>query len=82
MNWKELIRKDAESNAVAAQSESFNEGLAEMTQDLIDDLQQAISSGKVTEGRLSAVFKKHGIKFNVLQFNYGEVDYPNKRPYD
>jgi len=53
---------------MSARSEQMQEDLAQMTQDLIHDLQQAISSGKVTDGKLKSIYKKHGIKFNLMDF--------------
>ena len=46
----------------------MEEDLASMTQDLIDDLQEAISSGRVTDGKLKRIFKQHNIKFDLLEF--------------
>tara|TARA_R110001583_G_scaffold192035_1_gene358117 strand:+ start:186 stop:437 length:252 start_codon:yes stop_codon:yes gene_type:complete len=71
----EQILKDSEQDAVAAQSESFHEGLAEHTQELIDDLKSAIASGYVTRSKLTKIFKTHGIKFDVLKFYEGNIDY-------
>ena len=73
MAWKEEIKKryigyGTDMAEISARSESFHESLAVMTQDLIDDLQEAISSGKVTEGKLTSIYKKHGIKFNLQDF--------------
>ena len=73
MTWKDEIKKyyagyGEEMAEVSARSEAFQEDLAIMTQDLIDDLQKAISSGKVTDGKLASIYKKHGIKFNLMDF--------------
>ena len=80
MSWEEVIKNVEDRAANSAQIQSFHEDLAQMTQGLIDDLQQAISSGKVTGGRLRAVFKNHGIKFDVLNFNYADVNYMRDGP--
>ena len=49
-------------------AQMLEEDLATMTQDLIDDLQEAISSGRVTDGKLKRIFKQHNIKFDLLEF--------------
>ena len=71
--WKEEIKKryigygqdmaEMEHNA-----KMMEEDLATMTQDLIDDLQEAISSGRVTDGKLKRIFKQYNIKFDLLDF--------------
>tara|TARA_R110001606_G_scaffold282425_1_gene431037 strand:+ start:1458 stop:1688 length:231 start_codon:yes stop_codon:yes gene_type:complete len=73
MTWKEEIKKryigyGRDMAEMSARSEQMQEDLAGMTQDLIDDLQKAISSGKVTDGKLASIYKKHGIKFNLMDF--------------
>tara|TARA_R110000765_G_scaffold425981_1_gene540266 strand:- start:601 stop:828 length:228 start_codon:yes stop_codon:yes gene_type:complete len=75
MSWKSELKKDADEDSVAGQSEAFHESLAEATEELIDDLQAAIVSGKVTDSKLTKIFKQHGIKFDVLKFNYGDINY-------
>ena len=80
MTWKDEIKKyyagyGEEMAEVSARSEAFQEELAEMIQDLIDDLQQAISGGKVGDSKLYRIFKKYNIKFNLLDFvNPEQVD--------
>ena len=84
MSWKKVIKWDGadigDREAVAAQSENWHESLAVGVQDLIDDLQKGISPTeymgqessdgipKITAGRLEAIFKKHDIKFDVLDW--------------
>ena len=56
-------------DAVAAQSEGFHEDLAAQLQSFIDALQAGISSGdgipKISEGKLEAIFRRHGYDFNL-----------------
>ena len=77
MTWKDEIKKyyvgyGRDMGEMSARSEQMQEDLAVMTQDLIDDLQKAISSGKVSDGKLAAIFKKHNIKFDLIDFMKGD----------
>ena len=73
MTWKDEIKKyyvgyGTDMAEMSEKDEQFREELADMIKGLIEDLQQAISSGKVGDSTLYRIFKKHNIKFNLIDF--------------
>lgn len=73
MTWKNNIKKryigySRDKAEMEHNADMLEEDLANLTQDLINDLQIAIQSGKVTDGKLAKVFKMYNIKFNLLEF--------------
>jgi hypothetical protein len=70
--WKDEIKKryigysrdkaEMENNA-----QMLEEDLANLMQDFITDLQEAISGGRVTDGKLKKIFKKHNVEFDLLK---------------
>ena len=73
MAWKEEIKKryvgySQDMAEMSANSERMKEELTDITKDLIEELQKAVRDGKVSDGKLKSIFKKYGIKFNVLDY--------------
>ena len=60
-NWQNVI-KDSYWETVEAEEE-----LAEQIEDLIGELQKAISSGRISISKLERVFKKNGVEINVME---------------
>ena len=75
-SWEKVIKWGGpyigDREAVAAQSEGFHEDLAAQLQSFIDALQAGISSGdgipKISEGKLEAIFRRHGYDFNITNW--------------
>ena len=73
MTWKEEIKKryvgySQDMAEMSAYSERMKEELTDLTKGLIEELQKAVADGKVTDGKLKSIFKRYGIKFNVLDY--------------
>lgn len=70
--WKEEIKKryigySQDKAEMEHNAQALEEDLADLMQDFITDLQEAISSGRVTDGKLKKIFRKHNIKFDLLK---------------
>lgn len=70
--WKDEIKKryigySRDKAEMEHNAQALEEDLAQLMQDFIADLQEAISSGRVTDGKLAKIFKKHNIKFDLLK---------------
>lgn len=73
MTWKDEIKKyyigyGEDMAEMSANSERMQEELTDITKDLIEDLQKAVTDGKVSDGKLKSIFKKYGIKFDVMDY--------------
>ena len=70
--WKDEIKKryigySRDKAEMEHNAQMLEEDLAGLMEDFIADLQEAISGGRVTDGKLAKIFKKHNIEFNLLK---------------
>jgi hypothetical protein len=70
--WKDEIKKryigySRDKAEMEHNAQMLEEDLAGLMQDFITDLQEAISGGRVTDGKLKKIFKKHNIEFDLLK---------------
>jgi len=70
--WKDEIKKryigySRDKAEMEHNARMLEEDLANLMQDFITDLQEAISGGRVTDGKLKKIFKKHNIEFDLLK---------------